>query len=84
MSTFPDIQFMVETSPGVIESLPAGVTVKARAEGAGSDVAESPFTTDSDGKVASGSIAGEGPSTVIFFRVENYNGMATSVAATTT
>lgn len=75
---------MIETSPGIIEPAPAGITVYARAEGSGSDVAESPFTTDSDGKVASGSIAGEGPSTVILFRVEEHEGMAGSVAVETT
>lgn len=83
-SNYPAIQFQVETAPGVIENLPAGVTVKARADGSGSDVAESPFTTDADGQVAAGSFAGEGPSTIVHFRVENYNGMATSTAVLTT
>lgn len=84
MSTFPDIQIMIEVSPGVTEAAPAGVTVYARADGEVADVTESPFTTDSDGRVVSGTIAGEGPSTVIHFRIEEHEGMAGSTAITTT
>ena len=83
-SNYPDIYFNYESAPGVITPLPAGVTVKARVAGSSSDISESPFTTDSEGKVAANSIAGEGPATVILFRVENYNGMATSTAVLTT
>jgi hypothetical protein len=35
-----------ETTPGDITSVGAGVSVKIRAEGSGSDAAESPLTTD--------------------------------------
>lgn len=74
---------MIETSPGVIEAAPAGVTVYARAEGGVSDVAESPFTTDSDGRVVSSTIAGEAADTVIHFRVEEHEAMAGSIAVST-
>lgn len=82
---YPDIYFVFEASAGVITPVPASVTVKARTEGAGSDIAESPFTTDADGKVAAGVIASDAPTgSIVHFRIENYLGMAASVAIETT
>lgn len=73
-----------ETTAGQILSVGSGVSVKIRAEGSGSDAAESPLTTDSDGHIASGTLAAIAVGTVVHFRVENFNGMAFSVSQTTT
>jgi hypothetical protein len=73
-----------ETTAGKIQSVGAGVSVKIRAEGAGADAAESPLTTDSDGHIASGSLAAIAVGTVVHFRVENFQGMAFSISQTTT
>lgn len=73
-----------ESVAGVMTSVGAGVSVKVRIEGAGSDAAESPLTTDSDGEIAAGTIAAADPDDVLLFRVENYNGMAFSVSQVAT
>jgi hypothetical protein len=82
-SDYPRIDFLYETTAGTQLQVDAGVTVKARVEGAGSDVDEGPYTTDDDGGIAAGTInvvAG----TVVHFRIEQFRGMATSVAVYTT
>jgi hypothetical protein len=73
-----------ETTSGSITSVGAGISVKVRAEGSGSDAAESPLTTDVNGEIAAGTLAAIAAGTVVHFRVENYNGLAFSVSQTTT
>lgn len=83
-SNYAGFSVNYESSPGEIVSVGAGVSVKVRAEGAGSDAAESPLTTDSNGEIAGGSLAAIAAGTKVHFRVENFHGMAFSVAQTTT
>ena len=83
-SNYSGFPVQYETTTGVILSVGAGVSVKVRAEGVGSDAAESPLTTNSDGEIDPGSLAAIAVGTVVNFRVENFNGMAFSVAQTTT
>jgi hypothetical protein len=61
-----------------------GVSVKVRADGAGSDAAESPLTTDADGKIIAGSLAAIAVGTKVHFRVENRSGLAGSISQITT
>ena len=79
-SSIPTIDFTFESTAGVIVQVPSGVTVKARVDGAGSDLAT--FTTNSLGQVPAG-IVSPAVGTIIHFRIENYLGMATSVAVRT-
>jgi hypothetical protein len=58
--------------------------VKIRAVGASSDAAESPLKTDIVGLIASGSLAAVAVGTTVNFRVEEFRGMAFSVAQITT
>jgi len=69
-----------ETTAGVITRVGASVSVKCRKEGAGSDLAESPLSTNSSGEIAAGSFASGVAGEVVHFRVENYNGLAFSVS----
>lgn len=73
-----------ETTAGLITRVGAGVSVKCRKQGAGADAAESPLTTDSNGKIAGGSFAALSAGDIVNFRVENYNGMSASSAQTLT
>lgn len=75
---------MVESEPGVHTNIGAGVSVKVREDGAGSDVAESPLTTDANGEIAAGSLAAVAAGTLIHFRIENHGGMAGSISQITT
>jgi hypothetical protein len=83
-SSYVGMAWLYETTSGTILNVGAGVSVKARVEGSGSDVAESPLTTDVNGEIAAGSLAAVPAGTVVHFRVENYNGLAFSVSQTTT
>lgn len=83
-SNYAGFDVNYETTSGQILSVGAGVSVKARAEGSGSDAAESPLTTDADGHIAAGSFAAIVAGTVVHFRVENFQGLAFSVSQTTT
>ncbi len=74
---------LTSTGTGSQTFTPA-VQVKIRAEGVGSDAAESPLTTDASGDIGSGSLAAISVGTVVHFRVENFQGMAFSVSQTTT
>lgn len=76
------VQF--ETTPGVIESVGAGVDVHVYDTVAEADSADSPLTTDSDGEIAGGTLSDVAAGTIVHFRVENFNGMAFSVSQTTT
>jgi hypothetical protein len=83
-SDYQGFNVSYETTAGVITSVGAGISVKVRAEGAGSDSADSPLTTDANGDIAAGTLSDVGVGTVVHFRIENYNGLAFSVSQTTT
>lgn len=83
-SNYPEINWVYETTEGDIQSVGTGVSVKARVHLAGADVAESPLTTDSDGKTVAGSFAAVAVGTRVNFRIEQFQGMATSVQIVTT
>lgn len=70
----------VKSAAGVITAVGASVSVAVRLEGAGSDAAESPLSTDANGYIAAGTIAAASSGDKCFFRVANYNGMAASAA----
>ena len=82
--TYAAFYVQYETTAGVITSVGAGISVAVREEGAGSDVAESPLTTDANGQIASGSIAALSAGDIVHFRVQNFNGMAASITQTLT
>ena len=83
-SSYQKIAWTYETTAGTFTPLPVSISVKARIQGAGADVAESPLTTNANGEIVAGSFAAVAVGTIVNFRVENYNGMAFSVAQTTT
>lgn len=83
-SNYAGFNVNYETTAGVLTSVGAGVSVACRKAGAGSDLAESPLTTDSNGAIASGSFASTTAGDIVHFRVENFQGMAASVSQTTT
>lgn len=83
-SNYQEIAWLYESAPGVITQLPAGVDVKVRADGAMSDSADSPLTTDSDGLIAAGTLSDIAAGTLTHFRVENHGGLAFSVSQVTT
>jgi hypothetical protein len=84
MSSYQGFAVVFRTSPGDETSVGAGVEVLVRAEGEGADEPESPLTTDSNGEIAAGTLAGVAAGTRVFFRVEEFQGMAASVAQLTT
>jgi hypothetical protein len=84
MSNYEGFPVMYETTAGVPTSIGAGVDVLVRAQGEVSDAAESPLTTDANGEIAAGSLAAVDPGTVVYFRIELFEGMAGSVAQITT
>lgn len=73
-----------EVDLGVPESVGAGVDVHVRLKGAMSDAAESPLTTDAYGEIPDGSIAAASPGDIAYFRIEDLDGLAQSVAQTLT
>jgi len=84
MSSYAEFYVLAEDTAGVPTSVGSGISVKVRAAGAGSDAAESPLTTDGDGKIAAGTLAAIAAGTRVHFRVENYGGLAFSVSQLTT
>lgn len=84
MSSYAEFTVLVETEFGAIENVGAGVSVKVRANGAGSDAAESPLTTGANGVIAAGTLAAISPGTLVHFRIENYQGAAGSIPQVTT
>jgi len=76
-ATFPTISFVFETEAGNPLPVPGGVDVIA-ADETGSTL--DTFVTNSDGQVTSASITGATSGDVVHFRIENYLGMAASVA----
>ena len=83
-SDYESFPVMAYNTVGVLENVGAGVSVKARLSGAGSDLAESPLTTNSDGEIVAGTFASTSPGDIVNFRVENLLGLAGSVAQETT
>jgi hypothetical protein len=79
-----------ETSPGQIVGVGAGVSVKVRRAGGGADEPESPLTTDANGDIgggdggAGGTLSTVPVGTVVNFRVEQFEGMASSESQITT
>lgn len=84
MSSYQGFPVQFENEQGVIQSVGAGVEILVRAEGGGSDEPESPLTTDSNGEIAAGTLAGVAAGTKVHFRVEEFQGMAFSIAQFTT
>lgn len=84
MSDYMGFAVLFENDQGRPLSVGAGVDVHVRAEGAGADEAESPLTTDSNGEIPDGSLASVTAGTKVHFRVEEFQGMAFSVAQITT
>lgn len=82
-SNYAEFYVQDEDEAGVITSVGAGVSVGVFSVALAADVAESPLTTDSDGKIAAGT-ATAAVGDRLHFRVENYNGKAFSVSQITT
>jgi hypothetical protein len=78
--TYQAFAVFKQTTAGEQTSVGAGVQVKVRLAGAGSDAAESPLTTNANGEIVGGTIAAGSPGQIVYFRVENLNGLAGSVA----
>ncbi len=83
-SNYLEFAVTYETTAGVIASVGAAVDVAVRAVGEIADSADSPLTTISGGIIEAGTLSDIAAGTVVHFRVENYNGMAMSIAQTTT
>ena len=77
-SAYETIAWHFRDVDGVLTQVGAGVSVKVRKVGAGSDLAESPLTTNSDGETLAGTYASTTAGDLVNFRIENFNGMATS------
>lgn len=84
MSSYMGFSVLYRNAAGDEQSVGPGVSVKIRAEGAGSDAAESPLTTDANGEIPAGTLAAISAGTKVHFRVEYHQGMASSVAQLTT
>lgn len=78
--TYSTFQVFKQTTAGEQQSVGSGVQVKVRLAGAGSDAAESPLTTNANGEIVGGTIAAGSPGQIIYFRVENLDGLAGCVA----
>lgn len=83
-SSYAQFYVKSEDDSGVVTNVGAGVSVKIRASGSGSDAAESPLTTNADGLIAAGSLAAVSVGTRVHFRVENVSGVAASLTQVTT
>lgn len=84
MSSYLGFSVNYRDDEGDIVSVGAGISVKVRAAGAGSDAAESPLTTDANGLIAAGTLAAIAAGTTVHFRVENYGGRSASISQITT
>lgn len=82
-SNYAGFAVLIENSPGVFESVGAGVDITVTVEG-GAAVAESPLTTDADGEIAAGSFAAVAVGTVVHFTSEIVDGKAATISQTTT
>jgi hypothetical protein len=83
-SNYEMINWQFRDADGVLTSLPAGVDVHVYDVTAEVDVAESPLTTDSNGETPAGTFAAVAVGTRVRFRIENYEGLATSRTQVTT
>lgn len=83
-SNYAGFAVQYSTTPGQVLSVGSGVSVKVRADGAVSDVAESPLTTNSNGEIAGGTLSAIAAGTLVHFRVENYGGASASFSQVTT
>jgi hypothetical protein len=81
MSSYDQFPVVRQTSAGVQEYVGAGVSVKVRAEGGGSDLTT--LTTNSSGLIVAGTLA-VAVGTVVHFRVENDSGVSGTCSQTTT
>lgn len=84
MSSYEGFTVQIRDENGVITDVGAGVSVKVRAEGAGSDAAESPLTTGVNGVIAAGTLAAIPAGTLVHFRVEQHLQVAGSCSQVTT
>lgn len=84
MSSYMGFAVVFRTAPGNETSVGAGIDVHVRAEGQIADEPESPLTTDSNGEIAAGTLAGVAAGTKVNFRIEEYQGMAASISQLTT
>jgi hypothetical protein len=84
MSNYAGFTVKVRNYQGIVTNVGAGVSVAVRAEGEVADEAESPLTTDSNGDIASGTLAGVTAGTRVHFRVEEYEGGSASATQVTT
>lgn len=84
MSSYQGFPVLYRNADGELQSVGAGIEVLVRAEGSGSDAAESPLTTDSNGEISPGTLAAIPAGTKVHFRVELFQGMAASSAQLTT
>lgn len=71
--SFPTIDWVYESNAGNILQVDAGVTVIA-ADDAGSTL--DTFVTDTDGRVPADTVAGTVAGDIVFFRIENFHGLA--------
>ena len=83
-SNYAAFDVLAETTAGVPTLVGAGVQVHIRVQGAGSDEAESPLTTDLQGHIAGGTLASVAAGTTVHFRVENEGGLAGTLSQVTT
>lgn len=81
-STFATFTVLTEDAAGVPTPVGAGVQVAVYSEDLGSDVPESPLTTDSNGDIVATTISTDVGKRV-HFRIENYFGKAGSVTQIT-
>jgi hypothetical protein len=84
MSSYAGFAVQIRDRYGVLTNVGAGISVAVRADGAGSDAAESPLTTDSNGEISAGTLAAVAAGTLVHFRVENNGGTAGSASQVTT
>lgn len=83
-SDYETVVWQFRDVDGVITQVAAGEDVCVRKVGDVADLAESPLTTNSDGETVAGTFAATSPGDLVNFRIENYNGMATSRTVRTT
>lgn len=84
MSNYAAFAVKVRDHNGIVTNVGAGVDVAVRAEGEVADEAESPLTTDSNGEIAAGTLAGVAAGVRVHFRVEEHEGGAASATQVTT
>lgn len=81
---YDSFQVFKETELGVPEPVGVGVEVHVRIAGEVADATESPLETDASSMVPAGTIAAASPGDILYFRIEDLDGLAASVAQTAT